>query len=448
MAVGGSGDVGSVAMSWDGSAWRPLRVNPADGLSGISCTLAARCMATGSFVTASDRLVALTESWNGSSWRRRPASEAADSGLSDVSCVSAARCVAVGAIGYSATLAEAWNGTGWQVMPAPAPAGLYPGLDAVSCRGLTCLALGFVTTDAWVWNGVAWQAIPNGGGLTDVSCARPTYCMATGTTFIGDPGNDNPVSVAELWNGKNWQQVNPPGTGLNTVSCTSTSFCMAAGGSTAEIWNGTSWRTRKLPGPFGTVGPGITAVSCVRRSACMAVGNYLALAGSRDEGFNVAEFWNGTPLAQAAHSRTRRWAEGRVVHQRVQVHGRRPEPGLPGRDPPARRAVEWQALDPAGNPGAVGGCCVVERQGSCCLRACLPRPTLPAGGRGEPVSADRLIDVLWGNRQTANPANALQAQIGRLRRTLAADATYRSRLCPNHRFRGRRPFRAVGETSR
>jgi hypothetical protein len=38
--------------------------------------------------------------------------------------------------------------------------------------------------------------------------------------------------------------------------------------------------------------------------------------------------------------------------------------------------------------------------------------------RGQPVSADRLIDVLWGDGQAANPANALQAQIGQLRRTL------------------------------
>ena len=42
--------------------------------------------------------------------------------------------------------------------------------------------------------------------------------------------------------------------------------------------------------------------------------------------------------------------------------------------------------------------------------------------RGEPVSADRLIDVLWGDGQAANPANALQAQIGQLRRTLGAEA--------------------------
>ncbi len=41
---------------------------------------------------------------------------------------------------------------------------------------------------------------------------------------------------------------------------------------------------------------------------------------------------------------------------------------------------------------------------------------------GEPVSADRLIDLLWGDAQAANPANALQAQISQLRRTLGAGA--------------------------
>src|SRR5271170_5544680 len=42
--------------------------------------------------------------------------------------------------------------------------------------------------------------------------------------------------------------------------------------------------------------------------------------------------------------------------------------------------------------------------------------------RGKPVSADRLIDVLWGDEQIANAANALQAQVGQLRRILGATA--------------------------
>ena len=42
--------------------------------------------------------------------------------------------------------------------------------------------------------------------------------------------------------------------------------------------------------------------------------------------------------------------------------------------------------------------------------------------RGQPVSAYRLIDLLWGDGQAANPANALQAQIGQLRRTFGPAA--------------------------
>src|SRR5580700_8465760 len=42
--------------------------------------------------------------------------------------------------------------------------------------------------------------------------------------------------------------------------------------------------------------------------------------------------------------------------------------------------------------------------------------------RGQPVSADRLIDVLWGDGPAVNPANALQAQIGQLRRSLGPAA--------------------------
>jgi DNA-binding SARP family transcriptional activator len=61
-------------------------------------------------------------------------------------------------------------------------------------------------------------------------------------------------------------------------------------------------------------------------------------------------------------------------------------------------------------------------------RALLP---LLALHRGTPVSADRLIDRLWGDRELANPANALQAQISQLRRSLgpAALVTSFERLC-------------------
>src|ERR1700719_4245094 len=57
--------------------------------------------------------------------------------------------------------------------------------------------------------------------------------------------------------------------------------------------------------------------------------------------------------------------------------------------------------------------------------------------RGQPVSADRLIDLLWGAGKVANPANALQAQVGQLRRTLGpaailtTEAGYALAACPD-----------------
>ena len=42
--------------------------------------------------------------------------------------------------------------------------------------------------------------------------------------------------------------------------------------------------------------------------------------------------------------------------------------------------------------------------------------------RGKPAGVDQLIDALWEDGQSANPANALQAQIGQLRRTLGGAA--------------------------
>ena len=300
IAVGHLADVGSFAMSWNGLRWHVLRVDHLDALSGVSCTLAIHCMAAGSYITTSVRSATLTQSWNGSSWRRRTTpTGTGGSRLSDVSCVSVTDCVAVGGTGTegSLTLAEAWNGVTWRITPTPARPPISSE-NAVSCVGGVCMAIGrdFFSE---LWNGSTWRVVkvprPGefvSGGLTDVSCASSTDCLATGFYFPTVQGNGN--SLAELWNGTSWRLLTPPGIELDTVSCRSTSFCMAAGDDTAEIWNGKRWRTQKLPGSFG-MGPGIIAVSCVSRSACMAVGHYLAKGGPEGvEGLNVAEFWNGS----------------------------------------------------------------------------------------------------------------------------------------------------------
>ncbi|MFC7302968.1 BTAD domain-containing putative transcriptional regulator [Streptomyces monticola] len=58
---------------------------------------------------------------------------------------------------------------------------------------------------------------------------------------------------------------------------------------------------------------------------------------------------------------------------------------------------------------------------------------------GRPVSADRLIDDLWGDAVPGNPANALQAKVSQLRRVLGRDRVVRQ--VPGYRLRldGPRP---------
>ena len=67
---------------------------------------------------------------------------------------------------------------------------------------------------------------------------------------------------------------------------------------------------------------------------------------------------------------------------------------------------------------------VVEAGATLSVRGAKQRALLAllALSRGRPVSSDQLIDQLWGDGLTAKPANALQAQIVQLRRTLGASA--------------------------
>jgi predicted ATPase/DNA-binding SARP family transcriptional activator len=90
----------------------------------------------------------------------------------------------------------------------------------------------------------------------------------------------------------------------------------------------------------------------------------------------------------------------------------------PGRRRSEGRTVEVMEVRLFGELEALDGGVPVPVRGAK-QRALL---ALLALQRGQPVSADRLIDLLWGDGQAANPANALQAQIGQLRRTLGSAA--------------------------
>ncbi len=124
----GEGAFPSFAEAWNGSSWRLVKTaNPRTGvrwLNGVSCTAAARCMAVGNS-TSNGGLIkgtgAFAEVWNGISWHllkvAAPRSLVNGPGLTGVSCPLASRCVATGSYFATASLrivAEAWNGTTWR----------------------------------------------------------------------------------------------------------------------------------------------------------------------------------------------------------------------------------------------------------------------------------------------------------------------------------------------
>ena len=120
----------SFAEAWNGTSWRLVKTaNPRTGnssLKGMSCTSAARCMAVGNSATVEHNLGtgALAEAWNGTSWHLlkvpAPRSLVNGLGLTGVSCPLASRCIATGSYfpnlnpGSIRILAEAWNGTKWR----------------------------------------------------------------------------------------------------------------------------------------------------------------------------------------------------------------------------------------------------------------------------------------------------------------------------------------------
>jgi hypothetical protein len=264
-------------------------------LSGVSCVNSSDCIAVGSYATRSGASAPFSEKWNGTSWNSIPVSAPRYSALFDVACLSASDCLTVGTTRHG-TLAETWNGSEWKIVPSPAPTGaLDSELASVSCVSAEhCSAVGsyanasskFLTLAA-AWNGTKWARVVSpdpsgvtGSGLSSVSCARATSCVAVGESF-NSAGNTH--TLAETWNGTKWTLVpsadKRPGqeNELDSVSCTGATDCIAVGSYFArsgnnfpliEKWNGSGWTIVADPPDAGE----LVGVDCSSSTACAAVG--------------------------------------------------------------------------------------------------------------------------------------------------------------------------------
>lgn len=295
-------------------------------LSGVSCVSSAKCMAVGSIDNgkAGNGASPLAETWQGTSWKTvtvKLPPGAFDTGLTSVSCTPPARCVAVGTyvtLTAAGALVGTWNGKAWTPSTPPAPAGaLMSGLEAVSCvSAVRCVAVGeYLPMTGFAllaesWNGVKWvPSTPPGvkgsvaPRLTSVSCVSAARCVAAGYYDIGS----TMFPLIESWNGKSWTRMNAPapaGSGeafLTGVSCASAKSCVAVGTVAAssltafsEVWNGKTWRVARIGWPRGTGSSFLTGVSCVPAARCLAVGYTGSNPGTGENtGRAAAVSWNG-----------------------------------------------------------------------------------------------------------------------------------------------------------
>ncbi len=189
--------VGEINESWNGTAWSivpsPTPSSSNYNLSGVSCTNSTSCMAVGYYDNASLTSQTLIESWNGSTWTVVPSPNLGsfNNVLSGVSCTTPTNCVAVGhyisASDVLQTLIETWNASSWSVTSSPNSSGNSQ-LLGVSCTKLTkCVAVGDYSFGTLIesWKRTGWLVTPSpnqgsSDSLSSVSCTRPKRCVAVG----------------------------------------------------------------------------------------------------------------------------------------------------------------------------------------------------------------------------------------------------------------------------
>jgi hypothetical protein len=264
MAVGinesSSGTEFSLSESWNGSEWKVTTTPEPSGtlngsLDAVSCTSASACIAVGEYENSSAIVAPFAEIWNGTEWKVQsmPAPTGAKVAYATgVSCTSASSCTMVGTYESSASVytpfAESWNGTEWKLQTMPTPTGatatrMHGGVSCTSSSA--CTGVGYYVNSAGVWmtlaehwNGAEWavQSTPDPSGaktsyFSGVSCTTSTACTAVGVSET----SEKYVTLAEHWNGTEWQVQSTPngekGTGHLTggVSCSSPQSCAAVG---------------------------------------------------------------------------------------------------------------------------------------------------------------------------------------------------------------------------
>jgi hypothetical protein len=132
-AVGGAAGKGgtalALALSWNGRTWKPMTFRAAaagkQSLTSISCWSTLGCIAVGGTALTGDGGTMVAYRWTGAAWQPMklqipPGGQEFNAQLAGVRCRSAKNCVTVGER-YSSTagdaISEFWNGSSWKFVP-------------------------------------------------------------------------------------------------------------------------------------------------------------------------------------------------------------------------------------------------------------------------------------------------------------------------------------------
>ena len=175
-------------------------------LYGVTCTAPGACVAVGFYTQADGASQGLIETLRNGTWTPATApplpSEPGQVWLVAVSCATTTSCAAVGYISGREGLIETLANGAWHSSAAPVPkgaAGLGPEqLSGVACPAAgACVAVGYVGTDQKsqgvidtlanrTWTAATAPLPANAArtgqsaGLSAVSCATASYCVASG----------------------------------------------------------------------------------------------------------------------------------------------------------------------------------------------------------------------------------------------------------------------------
>jgi hypothetical protein len=327
-AVGAYGNVQTLIMQWNGTAWQRRAIPGTSGgaLHGVTALSPSSAWTVG-FSGGTPRT--LVARWNGTSWTRQasPSPPGRDSFLYAVAAVSAKTAWAVGRTCKPAslscqTLIEYWNGTSWTRQPSPTPAGDFlgfSGVAAVSASNAWAVGWGYSTSHGTQpliehWDGTSWKLLVIGN-----PCGKPgVFCDLLGVSAVsasdvwavGDVGKTGALrTLIEHWNGTSWvRQMSPNGAyqeddSLSGVAAVSPSDAWALGSysyasprgqsvrTLIEHWDGTAWKIQASPSPGGANNiSALSAIAPASPSRAWAVG--FVVYGVSDH--TLVEHWNGT----------------------------------------------------------------------------------------------------------------------------------------------------------